>query len=510
MNDEEIYEGELEAEVQDVDVAAILASYRAKKMREHMVGPGVSFVFHIIVLLCLAFFVKAKVIHEEPAIEVIVEEVEIVELEEPQIEEIEDVVEEEFTDTAPSLEVEAPTPTETTDAAIEDVSDEAPESDDDMEMEEVLDIAPISTPLKLSGLYGGRSAAGRSGQVRRFGGSAAGQDAVLRALRWLAKVQMDNGAWESNTALSGLALLCFLAHGDTPLSEEFGLTVQKAMQWLAGMMPADGTGMKGGHGGVYNHGIATYAISEAYGMTQIPFLKTAMENGLSVIVKGQQRGGGWNYNYDDKGRWDLSVAAWQMQAIKAGYVAGADVPGLHETVKKAIRFTKSAQKGYTFGYSSPGGNGNLTGAGTVCLQLLGAKDSKEMLNGTEYVMDKRLKLYEAARNNFKAQGKPVYGWYYDTQAAFQAQGAQWKAWRKVFEPVLIQNQHRDGYWVMKGGHNVGSPLAEDVYHTTLCCLQLEVYYRYLPSFQLTKGGGGTKGAKKVSLLDDDDTDLIIE
>ena len=509
MMDEDYTDEGYDEELQDVDVAAILAAYRAKKMREHMVGPGVSFVFHIIILLCLAFFVKAKHVVEEPPIEVVVEEVEIVELEEPQIEEIEDVVEEEFTDTAPSLEVEAPTPTETTDAALEDVSDEAPESDDDMEMEEVLDIAPISTPLKLAGLYGGRSAAGRSGQVRRFGGSAAGQDAVLRALRWLKKVQSDNGSWENHTALTGLALLCFLAHGDTPLSEEFGLTVQKAMQWLAAAMPADGTGMKGNHGGVYQHGIATYALAEAYGMTQIPFLKTAMENGLSVIVKGQQKGGGWNYSYDDKGRWDLSVAAWQMQALKAGYVAGADVPGMNEAIKKAIRFTKSTYKGYKFGYSSPGSSDNLTGAGVVALQLLGAKDAKEALGGTEYVMDKRLAKYEAARNKWGQEAKNLYGYYYDTQAAFQAQGAQWKAWRKVFEPVLIQNQHKDGYWAMEGGHGPGTPLGEDVYHTTLCCLQLEVYYRYLPSFQLSKGGSGG-GGKKVSLLDDDDTDLIIE
>ena len=66
-----------------------------------------------------------------------------------------------------------------------------------------------------------------------------------------------------------------------------------------------------------------------------------------------------------------------------------------------------------------------------------------------------------------------------------------------------------GLW--KAATMCGSPLAEDLYHTTLCCLRLGVYYRYLPSFKLTKGGGGgTSSAKKVSLLDDDDTDLIIE
>jgi hypothetical protein len=483
-----------------IDLAEILAIYRAKKMRENMIGPGISFIFHIILLLFLSFFVRAKYIIEEPPIEVVIEEVEIIELEEPQIEEIEDVEEEEFTDLAPSFDIEAPTPTESQESAIDDSSDDAPESDDDLEMDEILDIAPISSPLKLSSLYGGRSEKGRAAQVLRYNGSAAGQDAVLRALRWLAKVQMDNGSWENETALTGLALLCFLAHGDTPLSDEFGLTVQKSMQWLSSMMPSNGTSMGGAHGGVYNHGIATYALSEGYGMTQIPFLKTAMENGLSVIVKGQQRGGGWNYNYDDKGRWDLSVAAWQIQAIKAGYVAGADVPGLNEAIKKAIAFTKRAHKGYTFGYSSPGGNGNLTGAGVVALQLLGSGDSKEALSGIEYVLDKRLKSYSASRNNWKSQGKNVYGYYYDTQVAFQVQGSQWKSWRKVFEPVLIQNQHKDGYWDMEGGHKVGGPLAQDVYHTTLCCLQLEVYYRYLPSFKINNISRSSEKIKVFFIL----------
>ena len=87
----------------------------------------------------------------------------------------------------------------------------------------------------------------------------------------------SNGSWENNPAHSGLALLCFLAHGETPLSEEFGVTVQKAMQWLANGMPKNKLWSR-----AYSHGIATYALAEAYGMTQIPFLHEAMENGLDV------------------------------------------------------------------------------------------------------------------------------------------------------------------------------------------------------------------------------------
>lgn len=54
---------------------------------------------------------------------------------------------------------------------------------------------------------------------------------------------------------------------DDEYSEEFGLTVQKAIQWLTAKTPTNGKGMPGSHGGGYNHGIATYALSEDYGIT---------------------------------------------------------------------------------------------------------------------------------------------------------------------------------------------------------------------------------------------------
>ena len=493
-----------ESSSHDADVEAILAAYRAKQMREHMIGPAISFVVHVLVLGMLAVFATSTTEYEEPAIEITVEEIEIVELEEEMIEEIEEIEEETFDDVAPEISVEAPTPTETeADVALEDVSDEAPQTDDNSEFEEQLDVQPTMSPLKLSSLYGGRSAAGRAATVRRHGGSGAGQDAVLRALRWLQKVQKNDGSWPGDPAFTALALLCFLAHGDTPLSEEFGVTVQKAMQWLAERMPSNGKSFPGGRG-AYSHGIITYALAEAYGMTQIPFLKRAMEDGLDVLIKGQQRGGGYDYGFKKGERWDLSVAGWQMQAMKAGYVAGASNKGLHEAIEKSIKFTKSTYKNYKFGYSSPGAGRNMTGVGAVCLQLLGDKKAKEISGALDNtIMKSRLEGYEHAKKDFKeAAAHSLYGWYYDTQAAFNEGGSAWKKWRKVFEPVLINNQHEEGYWDVEIHKKTG--VEGKVFSTTLCCLQLEVYYRYLPSFDLAKMGATSR--KVSSLLDDDDDD----
>jgi hypothetical protein len=495
-------------------MGVLLAEYRARKMREHMVGPGVSFVFHMLLIVLLALLAGGRILPKEkdPVIITVVPEFKPIVLP-PKIPDdplrtIEPDLALPTPPTPPPPPMPEPERPSQQDAENLEAVTDMPEPGDDWEMLEFTEIAPIQTPFQIPGLYAERGTGSRQRLLKQGEMTASGQNAVHRALRWLARVQMDDGSWERAPALTGLALLCFLAHGDTPLSEDFGLTVQKAMQWLAAAMPADGRAIGGKHGGVYDHGIATYALSEGYGMTQIPMLRTAAANGLAVIVKGQQRDGGWNYNYDDKGRWDLSVSAWQMQALKAGYVAGLDVPGLCDAMESARAFTKRCFNGQTFGYSSPGGSSNLTGAGVLCLQILGDADSAEAQAGVDYVLDKRRESFAAARNDWRSQGGPIYGWYYDTQAAFHAGRKHWSSWRAVFDRVLTQNQHPDGYWDMEAKHAVGSPLAEDVYHTTLCCLQLEVYYRYLPSLKLGDGCG--EDSEVVNLLDDDDGDLIIQ
>lgn len=505
---EEGWEGQEEMDLDEAQIAAILQQYRAQQLREHMIGPVASFVVHAVALVLLSVYVvseKPKIKHE---IEVSIEEMEVKEVEEKIIEEIE-TTEDALADNAPQMSV-PDAPSENADAALEDVSDEAPETDDDMEMEEVLDVVAHATPLKMPGLYGGRSAAGRASGVRRYGGTRGGQDAVLKALRWLAKVQLENGSWANQPAHSGLALLCFLAHGETPLSEEFGVTVQKAIQWLSNGMPEGKYWDR-----AYSHGIATYALAEAYGMTQIPFVREAMDNGIEVIVKGQQPGGGFDYNYKKGERWDVSVTGWQMQAMKAAYVSGCTNPGLERAMQKSLQFMKSTYKDGPFLYSSKSMHGgqltNMTGIGTLCLQLLGQKQCREAKGGVAHIAEKRMPTYvNAAKGEWDDMAhKYNYGWYYDTQAVFQAQGPEWNAWNKLFQTVLIKNQNPEGYWTYKEKHRMGGDSTPGrVLSTTLCCLQLEVYYRYLPTFKISKenfiqadGGLADEGA---------DAGLVIE
>ena len=483
--------------VSEVEIQQILNEYHKKQLIENLTGPCVSFVLHFVLLLLMFIFIVSQPKKKQPEIMVNIVEVETIELEP----EVKMEIEETETEKESEAETEMPeTPSEsigTTDSIV-DVSDDAPMTDDQMESEEYLDVVRTQSILTYSGPLGGRSASGRANGVKKYGGSKRGQANLNKALRWLAKVQNSNGSWGTDSpAHTGIALLVFLAHGETPLSEQYGDTVQRAMKWLADY----GTDEKRMSVGInsqraYGHGIATYAISESYAMTKIPFMQIAMEKCIDVIIKGQQNDGGFDYAYKKGERWDLSVSGWQYQALKAAFVAGATNEKLPEAIQKSIKFCKSvAYQNKRFGYSSPGqSNGNMDGVGVVCLQLMGYSKLPEVIKTVETINEVHYKWYaDIAENPEKwteISEAYLYGLYYSTQAIFNAQDgkngkANWKQWREVFEKVLIRSQNPEGYWETKG-HIGGADIPGRVLSTCFSALQLEVYYRYLPTFDMKK------------------------
>ncbi|HPY62508.1 MAG TPA: hypothetical protein PLJ22_05135, partial [Kiritimatiellia bacterium] len=87
---------------------------------------------------------------------------------------------------------------------------------------------------------------------------------------------------------------------------------------------------------------------------------------------------------------------------------------------------------------------------------------------------------------------PIYSWYYVSQAKFHQGGAHWSSWNNKFAPTLIRNQSPDGSWTSPGhaltGDGVtrefrGEGINSQVYATTLAALTLQVYYRFLPTYQ---------------------------
>jgi hypothetical protein len=501
----------------EFDPDAILAEYQHRKIMESMVGPIISLLVHVFVVGAILLFYEADTTAVTTVVELEMKELEVKELDQKELEKLEKL-EEIAQDVVPTVERPIIV-TDSADAlgdavaavgAVADFSDQIASTDDGgMNFSDVLDIRANDSPLKLSALYGGRSDEGRKTSLRKFGGSDATERAVLKGLEWLKKTQNADGSWApgNRPAMTGLGLLAFLAHGETPTSEEYGETVQKAMQYLiqhVEKLPETTSGKPVIE--PYNHGIVAYALSEAYGLTKLPNLKPAMDKAIFLVVDGQQKSGGYDYSYKKGERWDLSVAGWQFQAMKAGYVAGAGaaVPELEKAIERGISFIKNVAYSKTnvnrpMGYASPGGGSwGMQGAGTLCLQLLGEGNSREVKNVSKLIVEKHLPEIVWTNPNLLISGahsNPMYHWYYETQVMFHAGQTYWKKWNEKMAPMLIKNQKEDGHWECPPGlkpdpktGKIGNPGNYDHWYTTsLCCLSLQVYYRYLPTYKMPKG-----------------------
>lgn len=340
----------------------------------------------------------------------------------------------------------------------------------------------VSTPLSLKGIKDlqGRGTESRTAILKKVIGSQATETAVNRALRWLQTHQAPTGNWDGQdpVAMTGLALLAFLAHNETPASPEFGETITHGLKYLLARQDEKGAFSKN----VYAHAIATYAVAEGYTLSRIVELKSPLERAAQIIVKGQQFNGGFDYNYRKDQRFDTSVTGWQIQALKASKIANADVAGLEDALDRAARFLQNsafARDGSGFVYDGKtdaptitGGRLSMTGVGTLCLQMLGKSSLPQVRMGLRVLKDAELSWPDGGKAG-------VYAGYYVTQAKFQGNNAvDWQRWNHQMQKVLLSKQQSDGHWE-QGDYDNGS----HVYTTVLCTLMLEVYYRYLPTYE---------------------------
>ena len=278
-------------------------------------------------------------------------------------------------------------------------------------------------------------------------------------------------------AMTGMALLCFLGHGDLHNSADYGETVLKAIQFLTST-PADAlTGRE-----CYSHAIRTEALCTAFAMTKLKVLEAWAKTAAETIVKGQNESGGWAYGYA-KGHLahvDLSVTGWNVDALKAAGLTGLYVDGLDEAMDKAIAYVKRCQdKTGKFAYkelrpnSARGGKASLTGMGVLCLQIWKNAKSEEAKKGLDWIIANQATAWSEVN---------AYEWHRSAMACFQATGVSggqkyWMAWNQNFQNIVCGAQLPDGSW--PAAHHFHGET--DIFRTTMTIRMLEVYYRYLPS-----------------------------
>lgn len=340
----------------------------------------------------------------------------------------------------------------------------------------------------------------RLARIGKYGGKPQVEDAVLKALRWMKQTQSQDGSWGQShkVGMTGLALLAYLGHCETPESGEFGQSCLDAIVYLIHIGTKNNgrlaTNLNDKHW-PYEHAIATYALAEAFSFGGkdgygIPRHREVLAQAGNWIIGHQHSSGGWDYAYDISGErgGDLSVAAWHIQALKACQVTGIAFPGMKATVRKALDYVGGRQAphggfGYT-GAQPAGGAGHhsLTGAGVLAYQMWGKGSRKEVRNGARYILREAKLDYNGAHSD-------LYAHYYHSQAMMQRGGDQWRQYNEMFRDQILLNQNADGSWKKPGGNGgpeaVAALFAKDSpegihYRTCLCTLMLEVYYRYLP------------------------------
>jgi hypothetical protein len=341
----------------------------------------------------------------------------------------------------------------------------------------------------LPGTMRGRMGSGRQQAMAQNKMKSKTEQAVLRGLAWLQQNQNPDGSWGDGNkgAMTGLALLCFLGHGETPESQQFGLTVAKAVQWIID----NGTKNEGrlhmgkafSQPGVYEHGICAYALGEYYTMTKDERVIELLKQAISHIVQGQGPGGGWMYSYDKTAN-DLSVSGWQIQALKAAHLSQLNLPGVDSSLDKAMTYLENVKgKNGGYGYRGPEDRYSLTGVGILC-RLFWKGERGELRKGMEWMLDTTEKSKPV---KYKGDDADLYAWYYHTQACLMFGGSAWSKWNRWFQDEICDVQNPDGSWPAPGGKGHGpqgaNSMTGKVYRTTLCILMLEVFYRYMPTTQ---------------------------
>jgi hypothetical protein len=313
------------------------------------------------------------------------------------------------------------------------------------------------------------------------------EETVLSGLRWLKANQNPDGSWsrEFQPAMTGLALLCFLGHGELQNSPDFGSTVRSAIDWVLargtefqGRMSLTRNGW-GGNDGVYQHGILTYAIAEYFTMTRDERFEPLLRQAIGYIVAGQNPLGGWDYGFAKGPRNDLSVTGWQIQALKAAHLSGLGIDGVDAALDKSMSFLKRWQGPEGgFGYDKPGDRASLAGVGVLCTYFWRAEKDRAVRDGIEYLLGKTEVKYRSATAD-------LYAWYYSTQACLMFGEPAWSKWNRRFQDEVVAAQSPDGSWppTRGGAGELQKKLsgAGPVYRTAMCVLMLETFYRYIPT-----------------------------
>ena len=293
-------------------------------------------------------------------------------------------------------------------------------------------------------------------------------DAIFdRGLSYLEKNQTANGTWNDQTGsqpgVVGLALIAFLSKGDDPNHGPYAQVIQRCIDYIISQQNPN-NGYIGSS--MYNHGFATLALAEAYGMVEHPEIADSLKKAVELILSAQERNPShaWRYTPDSRDA-DSTVAGCQIVALLGARNAGIPIPD--KAISKGLAYLarcRGTDGGY--GYTSAGSSKvTLTAIGVTCLALAKEKDGKGFAKSVEHL---RKNL------NYRDSNYPYYFEYYMAQALFHADDKLWDEWNQKNLRYLSVLQRPDGSWPGNKGA---------AFSTAGALLSLAVNYRLLPIYE---------------------------
>ena len=205
-----------------------------------------------------------------------------------------------------------------------------------------------------------------------------------RALEYLARVQDPDGGWSdtqfpSNTGVTALACLAFMAEGSQPRVGKYGRQLDRGLEFILNNVQSNGViSGKGSnpYGPGYEHAFSTLALLMASGdMPWRPQTRDVISRALQVLLRSQKLDGGWRYQMSRDGLSDLSVTANVLWVLRSAKKAGFTIP--RDAIDKGVKYIEDcANPDGTFRYLTGGlhAEPSLGGTGMIALSNHGRLD----------------------------------------------------------------------------------------------------------------------------------------
>ena len=373
------------------------------------------------------------------------------------------------------------------------------------------------------GSFGGRGKAGKRGKPA----GAPHQKTVDDALKWLKNHQNPDGFWSCegfedecgkqgdgycggrgsvhhDVGVTGLALLAFLGAGNTDREGKYRDTVKAGLKYLLDIQDRHSGSFTVNDisSNTYDHFLATLSVVEAYALTKQFRYKKAAEKALDYAYSLRNPARAWRYSNPSDPEMithpdDVSVTGWAIMALTMAhdYELEIDDVALEDSLLFIDEMTDSdGRTGYIErggGSSRPAGREDdfpadlteaMTAVGVLC-RIFADPNLERTDIQNEADIEAGVKLLLATPILWDENKSPgsvdFYYWYYATYALYQWGGNSWRSWEpsitQVAEHQVPEGEPQGSWdpqvdaWGGEGGR---------VYSTAILALMMEVYYRY--------------------------------